>query len=203
MWQTSNGDRVLRDAERALFMQGMSSLVDWIEDTVDWEVQVGVFDRLSKPEKLAIIEQVASALVLEDVPSPPLTAVGEGSVAAIYAQLKINVDLQIDGDEDGDERRLIVRACNERGFADEVPSVDSINSEAWHEVIDALADEILWDRDWAEAWVQPDDSPERANNVRDLARIEPDYYSAVARDPSPRQLDDIRAKLAALRSGKS
>ncbi|MDB5299621.1 MAG: hypothetical protein JWO87_1284 [Phycisphaerales bacterium] len=198
MWRTPDGDRVLKGAERNLFKQGMSVLVSRIDDDDDWLVGVKVFDQLSKAEKFAILEHVASALLIEGIAAPRLTAVAEGAIAAIYAQLMSNVDFEIDSGDECDDRELVVGACKECELTDDAPSPHSSDSDAWREIIDLLADQILWDRDWAEEWVHPDANPDDAKAVREFARIDADYYSEVAPDPNPTQLEQIRVALAKL-----
>ena len=195
MWRTPEGVRVLSDVEAKLFLAGLSSLVGWLDEDEEWESGVKVFDRLSMPEKLALLEHVAVAL-LEDQGEPPKqTAVSEGAIAAVYAQLITKVDVELDDPSGGTATCDTVRkAAIAVGLDEFLPTAGGARS-AWRDLLELLLDRILWDRDWMEDWVKPDDPPEVAKWVRDFADIDADYYSAVAPDPNPLQLRRIRESL--------
>ncbi|MGA2496960.1 MAG: hypothetical protein ABSH20_04430 [Tepidisphaeraceae bacterium] len=198
MWHTPLGDRVLRGTEGKLFQGGLASLVDWLQETDgDYCVGVRVFDTLSLHERLAVLELVGRALLLEELPCPELTAVVEGAVAAVYEQVLIDVELEI---EPGREqvRRLILataRVC-EVLHADS-PASGSNDMDEWSTLVDALTENI-WDRDWEGQFVEPDNPPDLAEHVRDMIGIIPEYYTDVPPDPSPQRIQEIRKSLQAL-----
>lgn len=200
MWPTQLGDRVLRGAEGKLFQHGLSSLVFYQEQDAenDYPVGVPVFDRLSLPEKLATLEQVAQALLVEDVPNPELTAVTEGTVAAIFAQLVDDIQSEID--EGGSRARKLARsAARASEYDDEsIPQRDCTDIDEWEELIELLMDNIFWDRDWQEEFIEPDDPPDLADHVRDRMNITVEYYTAAAPDPPPQRLPQIRESLRSL-----
>lgn len=204
MWWTQEGNRVLRGAEAALFQEGLSSLVYWIGDFDDadgWPTGVQVFDRLSRPEQLAILEQVGRGLLVKRMPSPPLTAVNEGAIAAIYHNLMSEVEIEIDEGR-RDVRRLIRAALKETGLTEEMPTLKSEEMAEWRFAIEGLVERILWDSDWAHEFVKPDDPPEMAQEIRAFGGIDEDYYIAVAPDPNPAQLKRIEKSLLRLRHKK-
>jgi hypothetical protein len=85
------GYRVLRGAEWELFRVGLSTLWDEIESQLDDEepglTDVKAFDRLSRPERLALLAQVGRGLHDRREPCPDLTALNEAAVAAVFAQV--------------------------------------------------------------------------------------------------------------------
>jgi hypothetical protein len=194
MWRTQEGDRVLRGEEATLFQQGLSNLVFYItgfgldeddeSDTDDWDVGVRVFDALSRHEKLGILEHVAHALLVKSVKWPPLTAVGEGAVAAVYYHLLGDVETEIDEGGTG-SRQLMLAAATECDLDDDLPALDSGEFEEWRDVVELLMDRILWDRDWEEEFVKLDDPPEVARQVRDFVRIDPDLLHGCSTRPKP------------------
>ena len=100
MWITSLGDRVLRGAEWELFRVGLSTLWDDTESQEDDEepgtTGVQLFDRLPSPGRLALLAQVATGLHDRAKPCPDLTALNEATVAAIFAQFRYLVEVEID-----------------------------------------------------------------------------------------------------------
>ena len=101
MWLTALGARVLRGAEWELFRVGLSTLWDEIESQPDDEepglTNVKAFDRLARPERLALLAQVAKGLHDRGEPCADLTAPNEAAVAAVFAQVRYLVSVEIDG----------------------------------------------------------------------------------------------------------
>jgi hypothetical protein len=199
MWRTPLGDRVLRGEEGRLLQNGLGALVDRLDEMGgDHGVGVGVFDGLSLPERLAVLEQVGRALLLEVVPCPELTAVVEGAVAAVYAQVLIDLEAEIDQGQD-QVRRLIRAAAEASGVPHEdAPALDYADVDEWSEVLDALTDNTFWDRDWDEQNIDPDNPPELADFLRGVAGITLQYYTNVAPDPPPGQIQGIRGSFHVL-----
>src|SRR4051812_19872002 len=104
MWWTAEDERVLTGAEWDLFRLGLSTLWDDVEMSDDDEeprtTGVAVFDNLRKPERLALLAHVARGLHDEGEPCPDLTALSEGTVAAVFAQLRylIAIEIETEGD---------------------------------------------------------------------------------------------------------
>ncbi len=100
MWRTSIGERVLRGDEWEVFRQGLWALWDRIEMSFDdadsWPAGVQVFDRLTAPSKLAMLAMVGKALHDEAVPCLPLTALTEGTFAAVYEVIREIISIEID-----------------------------------------------------------------------------------------------------------
>lgn len=204
MWRTPEGNRVLKGAEAILFQRGLAELVFWIgfyDGDDNSTTGVRVFDALIRPQKLAVLEQVARALLVKNVACPPLTAVAEGTIGAVYYQVLDYIDVEID---EGrlDVRRLTRAACKERRLKRDLPNLKSVDTEAWRDAVESLMDQVLWDRDWEEEFIKPDDHPDLAQTVRQFARIDPDYYTAVPPDPTPRQLERIEKSLRRLLNKK-
>lgn len=196
MWHTQWGDRVLEGAEGALFRAGLASLVCVLEDEDDdppWETGVGVFDSLTLPSKLAMLEYVGRALLLRSVPCPRLTAVTEGAAAAVYEHIQWLLD-----EEEGCERQrwreLVAAAYVEAGLTRKRPSTRVFSPSRWRRRVDSLMDRVFWDCDWEHASTL-DLPPEAARMVKEWTGIIDDYYTAVAADPSAVELRRIRRSL--------
>jgi hypothetical protein len=106
MWRTSSGERTLIGPEADLIRHSLASATDIVfhdpEDDDPWEFGVPVFDALPKRQRLAMLARVGSALLKPESPCPPLTALSEGTVAALYKNIAQQVELEIEMATDGD-----------------------------------------------------------------------------------------------------
>ena len=100
MWVTALRNRVLRGGEWELFRVGLSTLWDDIESPEDDEgpgtTELDGFDRLTRPERLALLAQVAKGLHDRGAPCADLTAFNEAAFAAVFAQVRYLVSVEID-----------------------------------------------------------------------------------------------------------
>ena len=196
MWETSNGERILDDTEAVVFRIGLGLLFDFISDNADYAVGIPAFDCLSVPEKLAALEQVASGLLDASVPKVELTAVAEAAIGAVYAL--VSVDLELDISEDIPVTREAVRNALRTVEDAEIPDINCVDMEVWSESVELLLDQIVWDRDWEQSLIKPDEPPDVANQTRADYGISENYYAAVPADPNDRQLEKIKANLKRL-----
>ena len=199
MWRTELGERILEGPEAALFRDAFANLIDpsnLCEDR-DYQVGVDVFDQLTYGQKLAMLAHVANALLRRDVPAPELTALSEGTVAAVFHHLKIMVQIEIELSEMGPIwRPKVLDACRLTEQED-LPAPDCGDMDEWDLLVEALMDCILWDRDYDEEWLS-DLHPGTAQAVGDLAGIPEDYFTDIAPDPRPPQIPQIRDDLQRL-----
>jgi len=202
MWRTQEGDRVLQGAEAALFREAMGNLWDAIEfhESINeqYYVDVGPFDHLSVGQKLAMLLQVGEALLDEAVPMPQLTAVNEATVAAVFAQIKINLEVELDAMEGG-WRQMIVDALRELPM-DEQPESDDEDLDEWDKWelrILSLSDRILWDTDYEHDRML-DGPPEQRAAMDLLMGIDDQYHVELAPEPDPRQIKELTSRLRAI-----
>ena len=199
MWRTELGERILEGPEAALFRDAVADLIDppnLCEDH-DYQVGVDVFDHLTYGQKLAMLDHVANALLRPEVPAPELTALSEGTVAAVFHHLKIMVRVEIELSEMGPIwRPKVLDACRLTELED-LPASDCDDMQEWDFLVEALLDRILWDRDYDEQWLS-DVNPGEARAVGDLIGIPEDYFTHIAPDPGPQQLRQIRDDLQQL-----
>jgi hypothetical protein len=104
MWWTAEGERVRSGAEWALRRQGIACLWDDVEVSEEEDgsgtTGVAVFDDLPKDVRLALLATVAKGLTDDDKPCPDLTALTEGTVAAIFAHIRNLIDVEIERQEE-------------------------------------------------------------------------------------------------------
>jgi hypothetical protein len=183
MWWTSAGERVLSGAEWALFREGLSCLWDEVEMSEDEDgsgtTGIAVFDELPKVERLALLASAAKGLTDENSPCPDLTALTEGTVAAIFAHLSYLIEVEVEIQEEGigpdrsDGLRshplremVLASASHVRLGCGHLTAERGSNAlVAWSELIQTLRDRILWDdgiissglpsSTWTPLWAMP------------------------------------------------
>jgi hypothetical protein len=214
MWWTSAGERVLRGADWELFREGLSCLWDEVEASEKEDgpgtTGIAVFDDLPKVERLALLATVAKGLTDEDEPCPGLTALTEGTVAAIFAHILYYIEVEIEVQEESTAseppgrvrsprlRDMVLAAAGQAGI-DRGPLRPDSGSDAlagWSDLLDELRDKILWDdRDYLAGGIFLDLDPAVGDALKEQLGIEDDYYSAAPVDPTPAGLEEIRASL--------
>ncbi len=211
MWITALGVRVLRGAEWELVRVGVSTRWDDIESQEDDEepgtTGVAAFDRLTRPQRLALLAEVAKGLYDRKEPCVDLTALNEATVAAVFAQLRYLIWVEIDAERSGFEpfpgdpargpRGLVLAAAREdrQDGQDAPPEAECSDESVWYDLIRALLFRILDDIDYLAAEIFLDMPPSRSRSMKRQLGIPEDYYSAIPDSPSCQELEVIRAHL--------
>ena len=228
MWRTSVGDRVLSGDEWELFRHGLQEFWDRIEDTFDdpesWPSGVEAFDRLLAESKLTMLALVGDALHDEGAPCPPLNALTESTLGAIYAVIHDELEFEIEyarensapEDEPYLMRTLVLAAAREtKAYCENpqlepgcegddknaaaLPAHDSEDEEIWHDLIDGLMERVLGaDRYYDVEQYFLDTDPMVCRLVKLRLHIDEDYFAAIAPDPTGEQLAAIRRALRRL-----
>jgi len=219
-WRTQLGERHVVGAEATLLRSAIAFMHDVVEaeirDRADaWDYGVPVFDNLEPVSKLSLLADIGEALLYE-TPLPPLTAIKEGAVAAIFGAIRQLLDLEIDvqngqeTSEDGDDhyfyRTLVLEIANSDKAAgtdneediheeDALPTRESSDVSDWEWLVDAISERILWDEDYLYADELLDAAPEQARRERRRLGIARNYYLDVPPDPEETDLELIRKRL--------
>ncbi len=221
MWQTSMGDRTLAGAEAEL----VRTMVGFVQDmiTVGVEIddphitEVALFNALQPTQQLAMLHEVAQGLLLDNIPVPELTAIREATVHVLYRELVGLIECEIDlsrleNEPDYGLRSLVLAVFGEMRNSDNpkianewaeddlstLPPVDCPEINEWNDLVESLADQILWDRDFEMEAVLVDQAPEKAELMKSHLGITSDYFSLIAPDPGLEELDRIQHELRAL-----
>jgi hypothetical protein len=134
MWHSSSGDRTLEGAEAKLFRFGLVSLLRRLPTYRS----PGYFGRLTRGEKLIALTGAAKALLDPTEPSPEHLAWMEAAIYAVYWHLQARARAS------KKVRQLTAAAYRELALhEDELP--DRMQTGL---ALEALADLILWNRDW-------------------------------------------------------
>lgn len=162
MWRTPEGDRILGNAEWALFAMGMALLAEQIhieggKGSREPEAEDTFFDRLTPEQKLCEVHAAARALRLPELETPEHTAANEGAINAVFDAVRGLLVYEIDGhrvigDDPRVVRRVIQMAIIEtRGSGRGLPLLGTADEDEWLPLVEELEDGVLWDWDWAEA----------------------------------------------------
>lgn len=225
-WRTQLGERHAIGPEATLIRSAIAFMHDAIEAEIrdredSWEYGVPVFDNLEPVAKLSLLADVGEAL-LNETPLPPLTAIKEGAVAAIFGAIRQLLELEIDvqtgrevSSDGGDRcfyRTLVLEIANSdeaEGTAVEeeideeegLPTPEETDMSNWEWLVDAISERILWDEDYLYADELLDAAPEQSRRERRRLGIARDYYLDVPPDPEDTNLELIREKLEKLKRG--
>ena len=160
MWNTTKGTRVLTGAEAVVLRNTIGELIDAIraEQVQDESARLGVglFDQLSWQQQFAKLLKVARPLLDRATPAPQNSALMDATVGAIYAQMLIGVECEIEmqqssvdsTDSDTIRRQEIVAALRESNDDLNLPDPECAVVEEWNLAIEILKDQVLFDEDW-------------------------------------------------------
>jgi hypothetical protein len=221
-WKTQWGERHAVGAEAELFREAIAYVLDMVLGEIEdpdekWSFQVPVFDRVHPASKLGLLASVGEAL-LSETPSPPLTAITEGTVAALYNAVKQLVAIESD-DQRLDEaegsasrqprhRSLVLEVARSHDVlvddsadpsldtCERLPAVHCTDLTEWEWVVDAISDHFLWDQDFLYADEMLDADPDIAGQGRERLGITRGYYLDDAPDP---EVIDVASTLKRLK----
>jgi hypothetical protein len=196
-WKTPLGERVLNKAEAQLFANAVAVILDfyqsWPEGGLNWgrPVTEGPFEQLTAPQKVAVLEEVAEALLTE-TPVPPHSSITENAIYYVYRWILEQMESDVEEQEEiwGQEvldalgrsgRDPATRGGGAEGMdGDDSEDEDSKydpyigcrDVEKWEAAIEELADRILWDRDW-----ELGEYVAQSSEVKDFMHIDQNYFS--------------------------
>lgn len=211
-WKTSVGNRCLDGPEADLVRR----TVDWMHDEImagsEFDLDplpyaIPVFDQLSPVQKLAMLETVLRDLLTPTPTPPPLNAINEGAIAAIYAGMvrwtEIEIDMEDDPSSDPCEwrKKLLAVATAACDGEVELPEPSCRDIDEWEFVVDLLRNQVLWDDDYLGAELMLDAQPNDAHSARQMLGIDQDYFVAIPPDPKESEIPAIRKRLHALCRG--
>ncbi len=218
MWHTSRGDRTLFGDEAALICRAIDEMVsalvmhvhdDFEESASDCDSGIAIFDSCTPSQRIALLHQVASFLINETKHALPLNALVDATVAAIFAEIRDQVAIEIGfgvqrNQSAADEadavssvglswREMVLAVhldCFDQKHELEefdadgwVPDVDCDQLPLWEVLIHDLSELILWDRDFEMAESFLDLDPSVSGHRRRLLGIDEHYFIVVPNDP--------------------
>lgn len=196
-WRTEIGERVIEGHEAVLIREAIAAMKDMFEEELDddidpWKFGVPVFDRLETLVKLALLAEVGWALLRSTERCPPLTAVNESAVGAIFGHIEQSVQYEIDCHDSMTEesfswRRLILNVFHQIEDTDELPDALCLDPSEWDILQQVLADRILWDDDFNDEALYVDQPADHGKFLKDFMTIDDDYFTAPP--PNPRESD--------------
>ncbi len=221
MWDTSQGIRTLEGAEAYLVRE----LVHFLHDQILVGIEIGephisnvsVFDSLQPTQQLAMLHTVAEGLLDSSKAPPKLTATCEGTIYAIFRELEALIEAEVDFEAqfarpDHRLRKLARNAwiggCQQSSAGDvlasaelsgyTIPDINCTDMEQWADLVESIADHILWDRDFEFEKLVGDASPDQAEVIKQQLGINDDYFSTVANDIREIDVERISAQISLL-----
>ncbi len=143
MWPTSNGNRTLDGAEAVLIASALETMLDSLLDllpedddeeasdvSADLQMGIAVFDALTAPQRVAMLHYVAKHLLTPSVMhSPNTNAIEDATIAALFAEIRDQVTIEIDLAKD--EVRELLLIDSEEAVQE---AVEELNTQtSWHD----------------------------------------------------------------------
>jgi hypothetical protein len=212
MWHTPDGDRTLFGAEATLVKAAITGIVESIKEESSGygdqlEYCITLFDELPDSQRLMLLERVATYLLTDTPTTLDLTAVNEAAVGVIFEHARTEIDREVaSGRSAANKWRVIALAAYRECFADDdeaddesefVPSVaDCVDLQKWWELLESLANRILWDRDYELADTFLDAPPVESRTLKQMLGVDADYFAAAAPDiVDDRQFPQVYGRL--------
>jgi hypothetical protein len=189
MWHTEIGDRILQGAEAKVFAEGLLDLVDetYLNPENDYKLGIPIFDNLTYNQKISILLTIANGLFKKNVRIIELTALNEGAISSVFEHIRNGLMFEVEENMKPCWRVLVGEALIELGL-EEIPPLESRESDEWDCCIDSLSDQILWDTDYLQDKIL-DDSPEVATEIKETCGINKDYFIDVTPDPNDKETE--------------
>lgn len=219
MWWTAMGERVLEGAEAELVRCLLGTMVNSLLELPKKPLHYGIphFDDLGASQQLALLAAVGEALFYPEIPAPELNAVNESAIAAIFQELEIFVEAEVEVSRELAElqsrgRQLILdvikldiegeskepgKSIDLQDSFDDLPDADSNDLCEWKLLIEIIAGRILWDQDYLEDFGF-DDCPAKSRRLKRTLDIHEDYYVSLAPDPKDEEMPEILTRLKRL-----
>ena len=203
MWRMEDGDRVFTPEEWAAFRIGLEFLLDAIKDNEDGdsglsETGLPAFDPLTSEQKIALLADITDALMNPAIPTPRHTAANESAIAAVFEQLRLALEFELEDESQSTQVRdaLLATFKNRPDQPDCLPKATNSKMERWEEVLEMLKGRVFWDADF-----------EMGDHFLDLPReeslkklhafgIDPKYFLVNPREPNAKELIAAKQSLA-------
>jgi len=165
MWPTSDGDRTLQGSEAILLANTIDVMLDRLVDYTSCEEEehqevyaavcqtgVSVFDSLTISQRIAVLHHAAVQL-LTDAPFPgeALCAVDDATIAAIYAEVRDQIEIEFDMSDPFDEIAAEFESVNVDEDDDEDDAdfdEDMLSDTQWRRLVHNACLEVLDEGEW-------------------------------------------------------
>ena len=213
-WNTALGPRTLSGAEANLIGHMAWQLTDSVREglSIDSPLRFGIvlFDAMSWQQQVVMLDKVLAPLLDPNIAPSKSTALMDATIAAIYAQMELSVQCEIDLDRTSDwdehdfrdQRQRIYNALVESGYEGKKPDVDCAEMDAWELVILCLKDRVLADEDYQMDSLALDLPPEQSTELKQTMGISGDYFIDVPPDATTEDARDAWANIVQRVSGQ-
>ncbi len=204
MYDTTLGTRVLHGAEARLFAHSVWTLTNdlrnFVSDSggrsVNHLIGIPVLDALTAGQVIVLIDRVSACLLDSAVAAPERTAVLDAAIAAVFQQIALDVESEIEMQSDSNQaedndtmiRTRVAQASAQtsgpQGSVLDTPDPECTVMDTWQFVIDQLCDRVLPDADWQLEPVAMDVEPRHGSAAKRKLGIDEDYFIDVVADVS-------------------
>ena len=191
------------------------------------EFGIPVWDGLTWQQKLATLDQVLRHLLQSSLSPLPLTAIYESAVGAIFEKIKCGIEVELDmvrtetesdfHDPNDTWRTLVLLAFNEPCYSEDdsmsgdwdddldddfyPTGTSDTRKDVWFNVVENLADRLLWDRDYEMEDVFADVEPDEAAAMKSYMGVSEGYYRHIAPDIRDDQVATVIKRVKAITHG--
>lgn len=197
MWQTPDGERILKGAEAKVFAETLLDLlkIAGLNQPCDYHLDIDCFDNLTYSQKISVMEIIGKGLLIKDEPSMNPTGILEGAIAAIFEHLNNLIAMEIDEPEPATNwREIVVDALEETG-AENIPAATCNDLEEWIIEVESLVENIIWDVDYYKHYLLINEPFDNLKYPRYIAELSDNYCPAIADELIK---EEIEAKVAGL-----
>ena len=188
MWNTSRGIRTLKGPEARLFRNMVAFMLDQMREQLrdlgrEEPVCAGVavFDTLTLAQQIAALAEVVPALLDDKISAPPFQAVHDAAIYAVFMYYSILFE-DLTPKHSRSDRRELLAVARQLDYED-LPPVTSKDGQVWEDLLDRLADAILYDRDFEMEAYTADLPPEKAKALHTFMGVTPSYHAHIPPDP--------------------
>ena len=188
MWNTPNGMRTLKGPEAQLLRNMVAFMLDQMREQLSALggqepicAGVAAFDTLTLAQQIAALAEVVPALLDDEIPAPPIQAVHDAAIYALFMFYSILFE-ELTPKRNQSSRRELLAAARQLHYED-LPPVTATDDQVWMELLERLADAILFDRDCEMEPYTADLPPEQTRALHNFLGVTPSYHAQIPPDP--------------------
>lgn len=184
MWRTKTKLTTLTGAEARLFRIGLGKLSFLIDTVGCIESGSEPFERLSGEQQIFILARISRSLLDPEVEPENVNAITEASIYAVYRAIQVSLLVEVEMGDSQYLRNAVAEAYGQHS----PPPASAYDEASWEEAVEAVADQILDDRDWQMENHLCDANPDEAARVKRAMGCDDAYFTEIAPEPTDAEL---------------
>lgn len=179
------------DSFALLVAKGILTMAESLRDSIELDMEyttgIRIFDNLTSEQKVFMIHKMTFGLLDSTAKPKRLTAVYEGTIAALFAEIQTQIEMELDMDKDApnDELCFYWRSTVRDVFLDKFDESFPMDRtlEEWSETVKELSDLLLDDSDYEEEWLT-DQKSEKMHKIMRKSRMPKEYFNYIPNEPN-------------------